>query len=101
MPTYEYMCNQCQHKFEVKQTFTDPPLSSCPACNASARRVFHAPAILYKSPGFHTYDSRPQKDEGKSSERSSVESTSKVETDDGSEGGEQYDTPEPYFGGHW
>lgn len=33
MPTYDYRCNSCNHKFEEFQFFNDDPLVKCPNCN--------------------------------------------------------------------
>ena len=39
MPTYEYRCPACSHRFELRQSFQDPPLAQCPKCAGSARRI--------------------------------------------------------------
>ncbi len=30
MPIYEYECLKCHHRFELKQKFSDPPVTRCP-----------------------------------------------------------------------
>ena len=30
--TYEYVCEGCNHEWEVEQKITDPPLKLCPKC---------------------------------------------------------------------
>ena len=32
MPTYEYECEGCGHRFEDYQQMNDAPLKSCPKC---------------------------------------------------------------------
>ena len=32
MPTYEYQCGKCGHRFEVFQRIVDPPVRDCPKC---------------------------------------------------------------------
>jgi putative FmdB family regulatory protein len=32
MPTYDYQCLGCNHKFEEWQSFSDPVLKKCPKC---------------------------------------------------------------------
>ena len=32
MPTYEYECKACNHRFEELQSFSDAPLKKCPTC---------------------------------------------------------------------
>jgi len=39
MPTYEYECESCGHKFEQRQAMTDRPLTECPACRGKVRRL--------------------------------------------------------------
>ena len=59
MPTYEYKCERCAHRFEVVQSFTDRPKRRCPACKQSAlRKVLHPAGIIFKGSGFYKTDSR-------------------------------------------
>ncbi len=39
MPTYEYACAGCGHRFETRQPITAPPLSVCPSCAGPLRRL--------------------------------------------------------------
>ena len=39
MPTYEYECRQCGHRFEQQQAMTDAPLKACPECKGEIRRI--------------------------------------------------------------
>ena len=59
MPTYEYACTSCGHHLEVHQSFTDEPLSACPDCQGSLRKVFGSVGIVLKGSGFYRTDSRP------------------------------------------
>lgn len=56
MPTYEYECNLCHHRFDVRQGFNDKPASICPRCKGEARRVFHAVPVMFKGSGFYCTD---------------------------------------------
>ncbi len=58
MPTYEYECAHCGHRFEVKQGFHDKPQAECPQCKKKAKRVFHAAPIIFKGSGFYVTDHR-------------------------------------------
>lgn len=62
MPTYEYQCRACGHKFEKFQSITARPLRRCPACGRSrARRLISAGAgILFKGSGFYQTDYRSE-----------------------------------------
>lgn len=33
MPTYEYVCQRCDHQFETIQSMRDDPLQQCPNCS--------------------------------------------------------------------
>jgi len=57
MPTYEYKCTKCGHAFEAIQSMKDKPLSRCPDCRGSVRRVIHGGmGIIFKGSGFYTTD---------------------------------------------
>lgn len=83
MPTYQYTCTECGHELEAVQSFTDDPLTQCPACNGRLRKRFGSVGVVFKGPGFYRTDSRAaengsRKDSsGKDSAKS--DSTSKKE----------------------
>ncbi|MBI2907579.1 MAG: hypothetical protein HYX92_08000 [Chloroflexi bacterium] len=56
MPTYEYACGRCHHRFDVRQGFHDEPLATCPKCKSAARRVFQPVPIVFKGSGFYCTD---------------------------------------------
>jgi putative FmdB family regulatory protein len=57
MPTYEYECRSCKHRFEEFQSITDEPLRKCPKCGKSVRRLFGGGmGIIFKGSGFYTTD---------------------------------------------
>ncbi|MBN1172337.1 MAG: FmdB family transcriptional regulator [Micromonosporaceae bacterium] len=58
MPTYQYACTTCDHRFEVVQSFSDEPLTECPACDGRLRKLFSAVGIVFKGSGFYRTDSR-------------------------------------------
>ena len=63
MPTYEYLCPDCAHKYEKREGFDAPAAQKCPQCGATAQRVIHAPPIVFKGSGFYITDSRkPESD---------------------------------------
>jgi putative FmdB family regulatory protein len=62
MPTYEYECDACGHEFDEMQSFSDDPLTKCPACKKKKlRRLFGTGAsIIFKGSGFYETDYRSE-----------------------------------------
>ena len=58
MPTYQYACTACGHRFEAVQSFTDASLTDCPECAGRLRKVFSSVGIVFKGSGFYRTDSR-------------------------------------------
>jgi putative FmdB family regulatory protein len=59
MPTYEYECDKCGHRFEVFQSMTEPPRKRCPKCRGKVRRLVSGGAgIVFKGSGFYATDYR-------------------------------------------
>jgi putative FmdB family regulatory protein len=60
MPTYDYECDACRHKFEEFQSFSAEVLKTCPKCKKKKlRRLFGAgAAVVFKGSGFYTTDYR-------------------------------------------
>ena len=55
MPIYEYRCEN-GHTFEVLQSMSDDPVTTCETCEAPVQRVLHSPAVHFKGSGFYTTD---------------------------------------------
>jgi putative FmdB family regulatory protein len=62
MPTYEYRCRSCEHRFEVFQSMHEPAKRRCPACgkNALERLIGTGAALLFKGSGFYQTDYRSE-----------------------------------------
>jgi putative FmdB family regulatory protein len=59
MPTYEYQCIKCAHKFEAFQQITEAPLKTCPRCLGAVQRLISAGSgFIFKGPGFYATDYR-------------------------------------------
>lgn len=56
MPIYEYVCQDCEHRFEVKQKISDAPVTGCPRCGQAVTKVISAPAIMFKGSGWYVTD---------------------------------------------
>jgi putative FmdB family regulatory protein len=62
MPTYDYVCDACEHAFEEFQSMSEEPLKKCPQCGKKKlRRLFGTgAAILFKGSGFNQTDYRSE-----------------------------------------
>lgn len=93
MPTYDYECDACGHKFELFQSISAPVEKKCPECGKlKLRRLFGTgAAIVFKGSGFYQTDYRSDsykkaadKDkpatESKSESKSDTKSESKSES---------------------
>jgi putative FmdB family regulatory protein len=59
MPTYQYVCGQCDAPLEVVQSFSDDALTTCPECKAEAlKKVYGSVGVVFKGSGFYRNDSR-------------------------------------------
>lgn len=57
MPIYEYRCQACGHELDALQKISDPPLTDCPACGASAlKKQLSAAAFRLKGSGWYETD---------------------------------------------
>jgi putative FmdB family regulatory protein len=88
MPTYEYLCDACGHRFEELQSFSEEPLTKCPACKKKKlQRLFGTgAAVLFKGSGFYETDYRSESYKAaakKDSEGSTTSSTPAATTDTG------------------
>jgi putative FmdB family regulatory protein len=58
VPTYQYACTACDHRFEQVQSFSDPSLSECPECSGRLRKLYGSVGVVFKGSGFYRTDSR-------------------------------------------
>lgn len=60
MPTYDYVCDLCDHALEIYQSFKEKPKKKCPHCGKLAlRRVISGGiGLVFKGSGFYVTDSR-------------------------------------------
>lgn len=84
MPTYDYVCDACDHKFELFQSITAEAEKKCPECGKKKLRRLIGPgaAIVFKGSGFYQTDYRSEsykkraEADSKSAESKSTESKS-------------------------
>jgi putative FmdB family regulatory protein len=81
MPLYEYQCDQCAHRFEVIQKYSDAPIDVCPKCGGPVKKLLSSPAIQFKGTGWYITDyARSGKSDGGSTASSETKSETKTET---------------------
>ena len=57
MPTYDYLCSECNFQFEYFQAMSDEPLNVCPQCSGPVRRlVSGGTGLIFKGSGFYLTD---------------------------------------------
>ncbi|MEE8359533.1 MAG: FmdB family zinc ribbon protein [Candidatus Omnitrophota bacterium] len=70
MPTYDYECKECNHRFELFQNMTASPISSCPKCKGPVKRLIgNGAGIIFKGSGFYEtdYKRKEKKEDAKES----------------------------------
>jgi len=62
MPTYDYVCEACGHKFEKFQSMTAPSIRKCPKCGKSKvkRLIGTGAGLIFKGSGFYITDYRSE-----------------------------------------
>jgi len=53
MPLYEYQCKDCGRQFEVRQKFSDAPVSECPECGGTVRKLISQAGFALKGGGWY------------------------------------------------
>ncbi|MFT4542636.1 MAG: putative FmdB family regulatory protein [Planctomycetota bacterium] len=90
MPTYDYICQACNHHLELFQSMSEGAKRKCPECGALKlqRQIGAGAGILFKGQGYYQTDYRTQnyKDGAKKDKDSSSKSSSKPASDKKSPG---------------
>src|SRR5437763_9982730 len=100
VPTYTYTCTSCNNHVEKRQSFTDPPLTTCEECGGTLRKIIHPVGIVFKGSGWYVTDSRSSSSStngpstSTDSESSSKDSTAKESSSQGSSAKESGDAKE-------
>lgn len=60
MPTYDYICDACNHEFESFESIKADPQSVCPQCQEAKlrRKIGGGAAVIFKGSGFYQTDYR-------------------------------------------
>jgi len=81
MPTYEYECQKCGHRFDEFQSMTAKLLVRCPKCKGKLKRLIGAGAgFLFKGSGFYATDYRSSSYQEKKKGDTSTTSTTPSES---------------------
>ena len=90
MPTYEYVCEKCDHEFELFQSIKVDALETCPKevckkkrwAKGNVRRVIGTGAgIIFKGSGFYETDYRSESyNAGAKKESESMKSSTKSDS---------------------
>ncbi|MBC7818950.1 MAG: zinc ribbon domain-containing protein [Planctomycetaceae bacterium] len=84
MPTYDYECGACNHKWELFQSIKAEPEKKCPVCKKKkARRLIGAGAgLIFKGSGFYLtdYRSKSYKDAAKADKSAAEAASSKPDS---------------------
>ncbi|MCX7732383.1 MAG: zinc ribbon domain-containing protein [candidate division WOR-3 bacterium] len=82
MPTYEYHCKRCGHRFSQFQRITEPPVKKCPKCGKNGgveRLISGGSGLIFKGSGFYITDYARKSETGKKSDKSGPETSGKKE----------------------
>ncbi len=92
MPTYDYKCRGCDHRWDEFQSIVADPTQKCPECGEKkAERVIGAGAgILFKGTGFYQTDYRS---EGYKKAADADQKSSEPKAEKKSEGGKSDSKP--------
>lgn len=89
MPLYEYQCAKCGAVFEVRQKFSDAPITIHEGCGGDVVKLLSAPAFHLKGGGWYVTDyargGTSSKDEGAKNESSESKAETKTESKPASE----------------
>ncbi|MFN0142842.1 MAG: FmdB family zinc ribbon protein [Mycobacterium sp.] len=103
MPTYSYVCTECDNRFDAVQAFTEDALTTCPQCSGRLRKLFNSVGVVFKGSGFYRTDSRElakspvSSDSGSSSgsEKTGSEKTGSEKTGSDKTGSDKTGTAKP------
>lgn len=62
MPTYEYECGKCGHRFEMFHSMKAEPVKKCPKCRGKVQKLIGTGSgIIFKGTGFYQTDYKNKK----------------------------------------
>ena len=72
MPTYDYICNDCEKMYEYFQSMSDAPLKECPKCkkNSLRRVISGGTGLIFKGSGYYLTDYKNKKTQSSENKKS-------------------------------
>lgn len=94
MPTYDYECDACGHRFELFQSISADPEKKCPECKKLKLRrlIGTGAAVVFKGSGFYQTDYRSDSYKKSAAADSSSSSSSSSSNEASSASGSQKST---------
>lgn len=88
MPIYEYLCKTCGERFEIKQKFSDPPITTCAELSCGkgepVEKIISSPAIMFKGTGWYVTDYSDKLKDPKKVASETASNTGKADASSGS-----------------
>ena len=72
MPTYDYICNDCEKIYEYFQSMSDAPIRECPECkkNSLRRVISGGTGLIFKGSGYYLTDYKNKKTQSSENKKS-------------------------------
>ena len=72
MPTYDYICNNCEKMVEYFQSMSDAPKKECPECkkNSLRRVISGGTGLIFKGSGYYLTDYKNKKTQSSENKKS-------------------------------
>ena len=72
MPTYDYICNDCEKMYEYFQSMSDDPIKKCPECkkNSLRRVISGGTGLIFKGSGYYLTDYKNKKTQSSKDKKS-------------------------------
>ena len=74
MPIYEYKCENCGEVFEVRQNYSDEPVTVHEKCGGQVEKLISAPSFNFKGSGWYVTDYGKGNNGSKKSDKENKES---------------------------
>ena len=72
MPSYDYICNDCEKIYEYFQSMSDAPIRECPECkkNSLRRVISGGTGLIFKGSGYYLTDYKNKKKQSSENKKS-------------------------------